>query len=187
MILTRLSSLPPPFSTSRHQLFSGDSLRLKNVWMSPSQAVLTTVVYERLEDSGKEQVIFVPKPLSPCSRDAHGDCRWQSTTCTSANGPANPYLGLLAVQTHHFSEHAQKEGLQKLAKHGVFSVLGSSLQQLKPRTGCRIAITSRSCPQEFEDLGAMNAKMDTLIAIKGSEGYTHVIDPAKGTYSVNWK
>lgn len=88
--------------------------------MTPSQPVVTTVLYQKPEDdSGKETCFWIPT--------GHDD-DWNKSFLSKNNFSdtyENMYLGRNQVCTTHGMVHIQKAGIQSHSKHGVFHSLGT--------------------------------------------------------------
>jgi len=108
----------------------------KNAPLVRRQPVVTTVFYERPEDSGKEVVLW--KPMD----------NWHSEYGArfSAEAARGTYDAPRGLQTSHGVVHVQRAGLQRRVVHGVFHSPGSAV-----RTGWRVAITARVTHPDAED------------------------------------
>jgi len=135
--------------------------------MVPNQAVMTVVMYEKPGDSGKESLHFIP--------DESG------TTNLWGQTYQNPFRSLLSLETHHGMIHAQRKGLQEIAKHGVFPTPPASMERFKPRQGARIAITSRICPV---DINIHQTMTQMISANKFSAIIDHRLPNA--LHTINW-
>ena len=133
------------------------NLKGKNAPLLPEQPVVTTVLYENIqEDSGKECVFWKPifnfTPRSSSSTDSDNTSKRNEGL----------YLAARACPTQHGQMHIQRAGLQKDTLHGIFH---TPLRKDKdddgndnnddeeeengpgrggPRTGYRVAITGKS-------------------------------------------
>ena len=156
----------------------------KNVTMTPHQPVVTTVLYQRPADAGKEAVYFLPSSTVP-RRARPSRYNW------NARSYEEPYVARLAVATDNGTVHVQRSGLQEVAKHGVFHVPGQAR-----RTGARVAITSRvshaDCLQRLVAGKYIDQNTLDMCYTEGAVGatsngtYGQIIGP-RGSVSVQWR
>ena len=147
------------------------SLDGKNAPLVPTQPVVTTVIYEKEEDDGKETVLWKPllnfNPLAAAARssptpqvadESGGD------VCTR-----NPslYLAARAITTQNGQVHVQRAGLQSVAQHGIFHT-PTAAGQGGARTGWRLAITARICHANSKE--RIGRYMDLYKGVLGPEG-----------------
>ena len=139
------------------------NLKGKNASLLPKQPVVTTVLYENIqEDSGKECVFwkpilnFTPRANDKINNNVSSKNKMiQSSSSTDSNTISKRnedlYLAARACPTKHGQVHIQRAGLQKDTLHGIFHTpLCKNEEEIEsctgrggPRTGYRVAITGK--------------------------------------------